>query len=194
MLAKNVGNYYIEKFFLCQRTFTTAAFFYIMPRMDLKTLYSEILNEHNIRPSHKGTMDEPSLVLRGVNPSCGDDIYLQLKIGEDGTITDGSFSGSGCAISQASVDMMLDNIIGRSKEDALRLADSFMGMIQGKELSDKELEDLDEAAALQNISHMPARVKCAVLGWHTMQEMLRGGKDSGSGHEDHCSPLATGAE
>ena len=155
--------------------------------MDLKTLYSEILNEHNIRPTHKGTMDEPSIVLRGVNPSCGDDIYLQLKVDADGKISDGSFSGSGCAISQASVDMMLDNIIGRTKEDALRLAELFTGMIQGRELTDEELEDLDEAAALQNIRHMPARVKCAVLGWHTMQEMLSGGRESGSGHADHCS-------
>mgnify|MGYP002867476557 CR=1 FL=1 len=160
--------------------------------MDLKTLYSEILNEHNIRPSHKGTMDEPSLVLRGVNPSCGDDIYLQLKVGNDGKIKDGNFSGSGCAISQASVDMMIDDVIGRTKEDALRLADSFMAMIQGKELSDAEMEELDEAAALQNISFMPARVKCAVLGWHTMQEMLSSGKDSGSGHASHCSSCGTG--
>ena len=155
--------------------------------MDLKTLYSEILNEHNIRPTHKGTMDEPSLVLRGVNPSCGDDIYLQLKVDADGKISDGSFSDSGCAISQASVDMMLDDIIGRTKEDALRLAELFMGMIQGKELSEGELEELDEAAALQNISFMPARVKCAVLGWHTMQEMLSSGKESASAHAGHCS-------
>ena len=162
--------------------------------MDLKTLYAEILNEHNIRPTHKGTINEPSIVLRGINPSCGDDIYLQLKVDKDGKITDGSFTGTGCAISQASVDMMLDVIIGRNKEDALSLAESFMGMIQGKQLSEKELEELDEAASLQNISHMPARVKCAVLGWHTMQEMLKGGKESGSGHAEHCHPLATGCE
>ncbi len=155
--------------------------------MDLKTLYAEILNEHNIRPTHKGTMDEPSLVLRGVNPSCGDDIYLQLKVDENGKISDGSFSGSGCAISQASVDMMLDDIIGRTKEDALRLAELFMNMIQGKEMKEEELEELDEAAALKNISFMPARVKCAVLGWHTMQEMLKGGKESASAHADHCN-------
>ena len=159
-----------------------------MAGMDLKTLYSEILNEHNIHPTHKGSLDSPSLVLRGVNPSCGDDIYLQLKLDADGRISDGSFTGSGCAISQASVDMMLDNIIGRTKEEALRLADSFMGMIQGKALSDAELEELDEAAALQNISLMPARVKCAVLGWHTMQDMLKGGREAGAGHADHCAP------
>ena len=115
--------------------------------MDLKTLYSEILNEHNISSSHKGTMDMPSLVLRGVNPSCGDDIYLQLKVNDAGKIADGSFTGSGCAISQASVDMMLDDIIGRTKEEALRIADNFIKMIQGGSLADSELEELDEGVA-----------------------------------------------
>ena len=139
--------------------------------MELKQLFREIVNEHNLRPSHKGDMEHPDLVLEGVNPSCGDDISLQLKI-ENGIITDGMFNGSGCAISQASVDMMLDQIIGQKQEDAVRLAGKFMGMIKGEPTSEADLEELDESAALQDVSHMPARVKCAVLGWHTMQEML----------------------
>ncbi|MCR5655861.1 MAG: SUF system NifU family Fe-S cluster assembly protein [Butyrivibrio sp.] len=139
--------------------------------MDLKGLYREIVNEHNLRPVHKGKMENPDLVLRGVNPSCGDDITLQLKV-VNGEIEDAMFDGSGCAISQASVDMMADQIIGRSKEDAIRLAGTFMGMIKGEIKDEEQLEELDEAAALQDISHMPARVKCAVLGWKTMQEML----------------------
>ena len=139
--------------------------------MDLKGLYREIVNEHNLRPVHKGKMENPDLVLRGVNPSCGDDITLQLKI-VNGEIEDAMFDGSGCAISQASVDMMADQIIGRSKEDAIRLAGTFMGMIKGEIKDEEQLEELDEAAALQDISHMPARVKCAVLGWKTMQELL----------------------
>ena len=154
--------------------------------MDLKSLYAQILNEHNLNPSHKGVIENPSFSLRGVNPSCGDDIYLQLKLDENGVITEGTFNGSGCAISQASVDMMLDNIIGKNKEEALRLAELFMDMIQGKESDDAKLEELDEAASLKNISFMPARVKCAVLGWHTMQEMLGLGKTEGSGSVDHC--------
>ena len=82
------------------------------------------------------------------------------------------YEGSGCAISQASVDMMADQIIGRTKEDAIKLAGTFMGMIKGEVTDEASLEELDEAAALQDVAHMPARVKCAVLGWHTMQEML----------------------
>ena len=139
--------------------------------MDLKQMYREIVNEHNLHPTHKYDMENPTLVLRGVNPSCGDDINLQLKI-ENGIITDGSFNGSGCAISQASADMMLDLIIGQTEDEARRLGDIFIRMIKG-EASEDEIEELDEAAALQNVSHMPARVKCAQLGWRTMGEMIK---------------------
>jgi len=138
--------------------------------MDIKELYGEILNEHNLNPLHKVNMESPTCTLDGVNPSCGDKITLQLKI-EDGKITDASFIGSGCAISQASTDMMADLIIGKTKEEAMHLADIFDRMIKAH-VSPEELDELDEAAALENISKMPARVKCAMLGWRTMKEML----------------------
>ncbi len=156
-------------------------------KMDLKSLYAEILNEHNLNPVHRGEVENPTITLRGVNPSCGDDIFLQLKVDENDVIVDGSFTGSGCAISQASVDMMLDDIIGKKKDEALGLANLFMGMIKGEVTDDSALEELDEAASLKNISFMPARVKCAVLGWHTMEEMLKNNRTTGSGSTDHCS-------
>ena len=139
--------------------------------METKELYREILNEHNINPSHKQNMNEPTFCLEGVNPSCGDQITLQMKLGDDGKIIDASFTGSGCAVSQASVDMMADVVIGKTKEEALALADIFDRMIKGT-VSQEELEQLDEASALQDVSHMPSRVKCAMLGWRTMKEML----------------------
>ncbi|MCR5457955.1 MAG: SUF system NifU family Fe-S cluster assembly protein [Clostridiales bacterium] len=139
--------------------------------MDLKSLYREIVNEHNLRPSHKAPIENPDIVLRGVNPSCGDDISIQLKL--DGSIiADAGFIGSGCAISQASADIMIDNIIGLEKEEALKQAELFMGMIKGETLTENQFDELGEAAALQDISHMPARVKCAELGWRTMKEMI----------------------
>ena len=139
--------------------------------MDLKNLYREIINEHNLNPTHRGEMEHPDLVLRGVNPSCGDDITLQLKL-KDGVIEDGTFTGEGCAISQASVDMMLDQVIGLSVADAIARSELFHGMIRGEVTGEDDLETLDEAASLQDISHMPARVKCAMLGWRTMKEIL----------------------
>lgn len=142
--------------------------------MELKDLYREIVNDHNINPVHKYELKDPDLVLRGVNPACGDDITLMLKV-RDGIITDGSYTGCGCAISQASADMMLDNVIGLDSNTAVKRADKFMGMIDQKITDEKDLEELDEAMYLRDVSHMPARVKCAVLGWRTLREILNGG-------------------
>lgn len=134
------------------------------------TFYNEILTDHNMNPIHKHDLPDANMSLEGVNPSCGDDIVLSLKV-EDGKILDGAYEGSGCAISQASADMMLDLIIGKSVEEAKRLSEIFLRMIKGK-VTDAEREELEEAGILQDVSHMPARVKCAVLGWHTMDQML----------------------
>ena len=138
--------------------------------MDDRSFYNEILTDHNLRPVHKHALPDANLSLRGVNPSCGDDITLQLKVA-DGVIEDGAYVGQGCAISQASADIMLDLIIGRPVEEAMRLSEIFLRMIKGK-VTDEELEELEEAGALIDVSHMPARVKCAVLGWHTMETLL----------------------
>ena len=139
------------------------------------TFYNEILTDHNLHPGHKHDLPDANLVLEGVNPSCGDDIWLKLKV-ENDEIVDGAFVGDGCAISQASADMMLDLIIGKKKDEALTLADIFLRMIRGS-VSDEELDELEEASVLKDIAHMPARVKCAVLGWHTMEELLGDGED-----------------
>ncbi len=151
--------------------------------MEIKDLYREIVNEHNLYPAHKGEMEKPDLILEGVNPSCGDDIYLQLKLDENGVVSEGMFNGSGCAISQASADMMLDLIIGKDKEEALKLAEGFMSMVRST-ATPEQIEALDEAAALESIAHMPARVKCATLGWKTMQKMLKGEAGSASTEND----------
>ena len=139
--------------------------------MGNNTFYNEILTDHNLHPGHKHDLPDADMVLEGVNPSCGDDILLQLKL-EDDVIVDASFNGDGCAISQASADMMIDLVKGRTKEEALHLSDIFLRMIKGS-VTDEELEELEEASILKDVSHMPARVKCAVLGWHTLEEMLK---------------------
>lgn len=145
--------------------------------MTTNTFYNEILTEHNIRPLHKREIEGANLRLEGVNPSCGDEITVSLRVNADDIVEDGAFEGSGCAISQASADMMLDLIIGKTKDEALELANIFLRMIQ-KQASPEEVEMLEEASILEDVSNMPARVKCAVLGWRTVDEMLKN-------HEDH---------
>ena len=140
--------------------------------MENRIFYNEILTEHNMHPDFKHDIEGADIVLDGINPSCGDEIQLKLKTDGD-IITDGAFVGDGCAISQASTDIMLGMIIGQSKETALKYADIFMKMIRG-EATDEEIDSLEEASALRDISHMPARVKCAMLGWRTLSEALKG--------------------
>lgn len=140
--------------------------------MENRSFYNEILTEHNMHPDFKHDIPDADIVLDGVNPSCGDEIQLKLKTDGD-IITDGAFVGDGCAISQASADIMLGMIIGCKKEDALKKSDIFMRMIRG-EATEEEIESLEEASALRDISHMPARVKCAMLGWRTLSEALNG--------------------
>ena len=120
------------------------------------TFYNEILTEHNMRPLYKRKLPAPTFSLEGINPSCGDDIILNLKMDGDKILE---------------VDMMLDLITGKTKEEALHFADIFLRMIQGN-ASEEEIEELDEASILRDISHMPARVKCAVLGWRTLKEIF----------------------
>ena len=138
----------------------------------LGDLYTEVIGEHSRSPENKGELAAATVRERGHNPSCGDEITLELQI-EDGIIKDAAFTGVGCAISQASTDIMIDLMRGKTVEEAQRLARLFTSMIKREVTDDAALEELDEAIALKNISNMPARVKCAVLAWHTLEDVLK---------------------
>jgi len=139
--------------------------------MDLNSIYSQLIMEHNRSGHNKKHLPNPDITEKGHNPSCGDDITLELKLNGD-TIEDAAFTGVGCAISQASTSMMIDLIKGNTIEEALKLVEIFLGMIKKEVTDEEELEKLEDAIVLQNISNMPARVKCAVLAWHTLKEAL----------------------
>lgn len=140
-------------------------------------LYTEALMEHVQHPDYKYKLAGATHSHEGVNPSCGDDLILQIRMGADGRIEEAAYTGHGCAVSQASADMMSDLMVGKTPEEALELCRLFGDMVRGDETDSAKLEEqLDEAACLQSISHMPARVKCAELAWRTLEEML----------EEHC--------
>ena len=134
-------------------------------------IYTAALMQHNAHPDYKYEIENPTHEHEGVNPSCGDELNLQLEI-KDGIIKEAAFTGSGCAVSMSSADIMADLITGESVEEAKRLLSLFLKMVQGEKLTEEELEDLDEAAQLQGISLMPARVKCAELAWRTLESVL----------------------
>ncbi|MTI46371.1 Fe-S cluster assembly sulfur transfer protein SufU [Sporosalibacterium faouarense] len=139
--------------------------------MNLDSIYTEIITEYSQSKHNERTIDSPTKSLKGHNPSCGDEINLEIKI-KDNIIEDAAFTGVGCAISRASTSIMIDLIKGKRIKDALNLVDTFIGMIKREITNDEDLEILEDAMALKNISNLPARVKCAVLAWHTLKQAL----------------------
>ena len=139
--------------------------------MELKQLYTDLILEYNKDKTNKRKISSPTVHEHGHNPSCGDDIDIEAKV-ENGVITDLSYTGTGCAISQASTAMMAELLQGRTVEEGLRLCRLFLDMIRGKVTDDSQLEELEAAITLKDISQMPVRVKCATLGWHTLEMAL----------------------
>lgn len=134
-------------------------------------IYSDLIMEHSTNSRNKRDMDKPTFCQLGHNPNCGDEIELQVKI-ENGIVKDASFSGHGCAISQSSTSIMIDTLKGKSVEEAKKLIEIFIKMIKREKLTSKEKKMLGDSVAFENIANMPARVKCALLSWHTMEELL----------------------
>nr|WP_308612615.1 SUF system NifU family Fe-S cluster assembly protein [uncultured Dialister sp.] len=139
--------------------------------MELKQLYTDLILEYNRDKTNKRKIESPTVHEHGHNPSCGDDIDIEAKV-ENGIITDLAYTGSGCAISQASTAMMAELLQGKTVEEGLRLCRLFLDMIRGKVTDDSKLEELEAAITLKDISQMPVRVKCATLGWHTLEMAL----------------------
>lgn len=138
---------------------------------DLDSIYTDVIMEHSTATYNKHKLQNATNSEHGHNPSCGDDITLEIK--KDGDIiTDLAFTGHGCAISQASTSIMIDLLKGKTVEQATKLISIFIRMIKRENVSEEELNELEEAQALKNISNMPARVKCAELAWYTMQKLL----------------------
>jgi len=140
--------------------------------MDLKQLYTDMILEYNRDSRHRHELPDATCSEHGHNPSCGDDITLHLQV-QDGRIEDLSYTGQGCAISQASTAMMIDLLQGKTLAEAQQLSDLFLRMITREVTDEAELDPLEDAMILQNISNMPSRVKCAVLAWRTLQAALQ---------------------
>ena len=138
---------------------------------NLDDIYNELIMEHSMNSYNKKKLNNADFCEIGHNPNCGDEISLELKLNGD-IIEDMAFSGHGCAISQASTSIMIDTLKGKSIKEAKEIIETFIKMIK-REIKDEDtLEKLEDAIAFRNISNMPARVKCALLAWHTVEDIL----------------------
>ena len=113
--------------------------------MNMEEIYSQIILDHSRNQANKHELKDADIKEPGHNPSCGDEIVLELKTDGD-KIVDAAFTGDGCAISQAATSVMCDSIRGKSKEEAKKMADIYIRMIKREEVSDEELDSLGDAA------------------------------------------------
>ena len=138
---------------------------------DLTQMYNDLIMEHSMNSYNKKKLEEADFCELGHNPNCGDEIQIEVKV-KDNVIEDMAFTGHGCAISQASTSIMIDTLRGKTIEEAKDIIKTFIEMIKRQTTDEEELKKLEDAIAFKNISNMPARVKCALLAWHTLEDIL----------------------
>ena len=138
---------------------------------NLDEVYNELIMEHSMNSYNKKSLDKCDFCELGHNPKCGDEIKLQVKLNGD-IIEDMAFLGHGCAISQSSTSIMIDTLKGKTIKEAKEIIKIFIDMIKRETKSEEELKKIEDAIAFKNVSNMPARVKCALLAWHTMEDLL----------------------
>jgi nitrogen fixation NifU-like protein len=132
--------------------------------MQLESMYQEIILDHYRNPHHKGLRDPYDAEVHHVNPTCGDEVTLRVRLDGD-DVADVSYDALGCSISQASASVMADLIIGRPVKEAMNTGDEFLKLMQSKGQSDPDEDILEDAVAFTGVSKYPARIKCALLAW-----------------------------
>jgi len=144
--------------------------------VDLRELYQQVVLDHNRSPRNFRTIPDATRTVEGTNPLCGDQITLYVVLDGD-VIQDVAFTGSGCAISQASASLMTAAVKGKRREEAEALFRAFHAMVTGGPVNEPDTKTLGKLAALGGVRQFPARVKCANLAWHTLHEALHGSGD-----------------
>jgi nitrogen fixation NifU-like protein len=136
---------------------------------ELDDLYRDIIIDHYRHPRHRGHLDAPSAAHEGLNPLCGDEVTVEVKV--DGErLADIAYTGSGCSISQSSASMMTEAVEGKSLEHTRRMINDFTAMMRGAD--DIDPDALGDLEALSGVRRFPVRIKCATLAWHTLDEAL----------------------
>lgn len=142
---------------------------------DPKSLYQEVILDHNKKPRNYGTLSHPSHEAEGLNPLCGDHIHVALDVADD-TVREIAFNGESCAICKASASMMTQAVKGKTPAQAEQLVHAFVDMATGRTGANDaaaNLPGMNRLAVFSGIRELPMRVKCAVLPWHTLQAALK---------------------
>ena len=152
--------------------------------MKLESMYQEIILDHYRTPHHKGLREPFDVEVHHVNPTCGDEVTLRVKM-DGSVVSDVSYDSLGCSISQASVSVMTDLVVGKDLAEATKAYDAFLTLMRTKGDTDAvvaEQEDvLEDAVAFEGVSKYPARIKCALLGWMAFKDAAARAVTAGAG-------------
>jgi nitrogen fixation NifU-like protein len=132
--------------------------------MQLESMYQEIILDHYRHPHHKGLREPYDAEAHHVNPTCGDEVTVRVRL-VSGEVEDVSYDSQGCSISQASASVMTDLVIGKEIEAALAVQEEFLALMQSRGAVEPDEDVLEDAVAFTGVSRYPARVKCALLPW-----------------------------
>jgi nitrogen fixation NifU-like protein len=149
----------------------------------VEEMYAEIILDHYKTKHHSGLREPYQAEVSHVNPSCGDEVVLRVALDGE-TVTDVSYSGVGCSISQASTSVMTDLVIGRSIDEAMGLAGEFTEMMHSQGRYTPDEDRLEDAVAFVGVAQFPARVKCALLGWSAFKDAAAQALAASSAKED----------
>jgi nitrogen fixation NifU-like protein len=144
---------------------------------DLKALYQEVILDHNKNPRNFKKMEDADCSVEGYNPLCGDHYTVYLKLDGD-RISEIAFQGSGCAISKASASVMSTVLKGKTRAEAEEWFEKFHRLVLGELKDGIDIDSLGKLAAFSGVSEFPARVKCAILPWHTMKNAIEEKKET----------------
>ena len=139
--------------------------------MDLQSLYQEIILDHYKHPRGRGLREPFAAEVHHVNPTCGDELTVRVQLDGD-TVTDISYDGQGCSISQASASMLYEQLVGESVTTGLATTDAFLALMQGRGQVEPDEDVLGDAVAFAGVAKYPARVKCALLGWMAWKDAV----------------------
>ncbi|QFU88814.1 Fe-S cluster assembly sulfur transfer protein SufU [Amycolatopsis sp. YIM 10] len=139
--------------------------------MQLQSMYQEIILDHYKNPHGRGLREPFDAESFQVNPTCGDEVTLRVKL-DDGTVSDISYEGQGCSISQASTSVLNDLVVGHTVEEAMTTLDAFVELMQGRGQVEPDEDVLEDGIAFAGVAKYPARVKCALLGWMAFKDAV----------------------
>ncbi|MEE2041601.1 SUF system NifU family Fe-S cluster assembly protein [Nocardiopsis sp. CT-R113] len=149
--------------------------------MQLDAMYQEIILDHYRNPHHKGLRDPHNAEAHHINPTCGDEVTLRVALtpaegvaglDEEAVVSDVSYEGMGCSISQASTSVLTDLLIGRTVAEGMTTLDAFTELMQSRGKGEPDEDVLEDAVAFAGVSKYPARVKCALLGWMAWKDAV----------------------